>query len=311
MKIGIAKEIAGGGKEHRAILLPREVKRLVEAGHQVYVEKGLGARIYVPDDEYRKVGARVISTRKHIFDKEIVVKLKPPLPQEFKMLKNNLLFSMLHAEQNPSFVKALKATGTKAIAMELVENSAGERLISCSHMGGEQGMIMAFYMAEKIATDCHVLILGYGDISSGAIKVALSLGARVKILRKSEYRYIRHFLRNKDIVVNGIKWPEEKRDRKEYLVTRNMLTLLNGAAVILDLSVDYPNPIETCHPTLLNNPCYTVDGVKHISIFGYPGLVPISSAKLYSKQVLPVLLNIASTRLNRLPKYLKKALVVP
>ena len=311
MKIGIAKEIGAGGKEHRAILLPREVKRLVEAGHHVYVEKGLGARIYVPDGEYRKTGARVISTRRHIFDKEIVVKLKPPLPQEFKMLKNNLLFSMLHAEQNPSFVKALKAAGAKAIAMEFVKNNAGERLISCSHMGGEQGMIMAFHMAEKTATDCNVLILGYGDISSGAIKVALSLGTRVKILRKSEYRYIKHFLRNKDIVVNGIRWPKEKRDRKEYLITRNMLALLSGGAVILDLSVDYPNPIETCHPTLLDSPCYTVDGVKHISIFGYPGLVPISSAKLYSKQIFPVLLKIASTGLNRLPKYLKKALVIP
>lgn len=311
MRIGIPKEIAAGGKEHRAILLPREVKRLCEAGHNVFIEKGLGERMFFKDEEYRKAGAMVLSNRRHVFDKDIVVKLKPPLMGEFKLLKNNLLFCMMHAEQNPKYVKALKQTRSKAIAMELIENSAGERLIHCSPMGGEQGMIMAFHMALKVPSDCRVLIMGYGDIASGAIKVAYNLGADVKILRRPQYGHIRHFIRNKDIIVNGIKWPKDKRDNKMYLITRKMLALLNKGAVVLDLSVDYPNPIETCRPTLLDRPSYVVDGVRHICIFGYPGLVPLSSAKVYSRQVLPILLKIAATRFERLPKYLTKAAIVP
>lgn len=311
MKIGIAREVAAAGKERRAILLPREVRRLVDEGHNVFVEKSLGKKIYISDEEYRKAGARIISERKQIFNKDIVVKLKPPLPQEFKMLNNNLLFSMLHAEQNPQYVAALRKRNAKAIAMELITNLAGERLIKCSHMGGEQGMIMAFHLAKKIPTDCNVLVLGYGDIASGALKIAFNLGAKVKILRKKEYPHIRHFLRNKDIVVNGIKWPKEKRDNKIYLITRNMLSLLNKGGIILDLSVDYPNPIQSCYPTLLDRPTYEVDGIRHISIFGYPGLAPISSAKIYSRQVLPILLKIASNRIDRLPKYIKNALIIP
>ncbi|MCK4463801.1 MAG: hypothetical protein KAU58_05775, partial [Candidatus Omnitrophica bacterium] len=301
-KIGIAKEIAAGGLEHRAILLPREVKRIVEAGHDVFVEKGLGEKIYISNDEYRKVGAKIISRRKHIFNKDIVVKLKPPLPQEFKLLKNNLIFCMLHAEQHPQYIKALKKSGAKAIAMELITNLAGERLIKCSHMAGEQGMLMAFHLAEKIPSDCDVLVLGYGDVASGALNIAFKLGANIKILRKSEYRYIRHFLRNKDIVVNGIKWPKEKRDNKVYVITRKMLSLLNKGGTILDLSVDYPNPIETCHPTMLDKPVYEINGIRHISIFGYPGLAPISSARIYSRQIPTILLKIASNHIDRLPK---------
>jgi alanine dehydrogenase len=309
MEIAIIKEIAAAGRETRAILLPREVKRLTDEGHRVFAEKGIGERIYIPDSEYESHGARLIANRRELFRKEIVVKLKPPLPKEFKLLCKNLLFCMLHAEQNPQYVRMLRHAGSKAIAMELIRNRAGERLVSCCDMAGEQGMIMAFHLAKKSPADCHILLLGYGSVASGALKVAFNLGSKVRILRKSEYRYIRHFLRNKDIVVNAICWPKEKRDRKEYLITKGMLCLMNKGGIILDLSVDYPSPIETCHPTLINRPIYKECEITHISIFGYPGLAPISSASRYSRQILPILSKIASIPLERLPLYLKKALV--
>lgn len=312
MNIGIAREIAAGGKEVRAILLPREVKRLSEEGHHVLVEKGLAKRIYIKDSEYREAGAVITGGRSKVFRQDIVVKLKPPLPQEFRLMRNNLLFSMLHAEQNPSYVRMLKKAGAKAIAMELIRNRAGERLIQCTDIAGEQGMIMAFHLAKKSPQDCRVLVLGYGTISSGAFKVALSLGAQVKILRRGEFQHIRHFIRRVDIVVNGIAWPKEKRDARAYLITRNMLKLMNEGGIILDLSVDFPNIIETCRPTLIDKPTYVVEGITHISIFGYPVLASISSAKKYSRQVLPVLLKIASVKkLDRLPSYLKKAVIDP
>jgi len=311
MDIAIVKEIAAGGKEIRPILLPREVKRLVDEGHRCFVEKGLGARIFIPDSEYESHGARVLTNRKELFRKPIVVKLKPPLPQEFKLLHKNILFCMMHAEQNPGYVQFLKRTDSVAIAMELIRNRAGERLITCCEMAGEQGMLMAFHLAKKSPADCNVLILGYGSIATGALKVSFSLGARVKILRKSGYRYIRHFLRHQDIVVNAVCWPREERDNKVYLITKDMLCLLNKGAIILDLSVDYPGPIQTCRPTLINKPSYIVEGITHIGIFGYPGLAPISSAARYSRQVFPILLKLASVSLDRLPLYLNKALIDP
>ena len=311
MEIAIVKEIAAHGKEIRPILLPHQVRRLVDEGHHVFVEKGLGTGVYIPDSEYESQGAKLTANRKELFRKDIVVKLKPPLPEEFRLLRQNLLFCMLHAEQNPQYVRMLARAKARAVAMELIRNGAGERLVTCCDIAGEQGMIMAYHLAKKSPAECDVLMLGYGSVAIGALKVALNLGAKVKILRKSEYRYIRHFLRNRDIVVNAICWPKEKRDDREYLITRDMLCLLNKGAIILDLSVDYPSPIETCHPTLIDRPTYVVDDITHISIFGYPGLAPISSAARYSHQVLPILLKIASVPLERLPLYLKRALIDP
>jgi len=312
MNIGIPKEISAGGKEARVILLPKEVKKIVDEGHDVLAEKGLGARMHVEDSEYRNAGAVITKDRSKIFRRDIVVKLKPPLSEEFKMMKNNILFSMLHAEQNPSYIRMLKKAGVKAIAMELIKNRAGERLVQCTDITGEQGMIMAFHLARKSPRDCRVLVLGYGAVASGALHAAFSLDAQVKILRKCEYKHIRRFLRNVDIVVNGIAWPKEKRDRKEYLITRPMLKLMNRDGIVLDLSVDFPNPIETCHPTLISKPVYVVDGVRHVSIFGYPALVPISSARRYSRQILPFVLKIAAVKkIDRLPSYLKNAIIDP
>jgi alanine dehydrogenase len=312
MNIGIAREVTAQGKEIRAILLPREVKRIAEEHHKVFAEKGLGVRMGIADDEYREAGAVITRDRHKIFLQDIVVKLKPPLPEEFKMMRDNILFSMLHAEQNPKFVELMDKVNVKAIAMELVINRAGERLVQCTDMSGEQGMLMAFHLSKKSPSDCKVLVLGYGAVSSGALKVAYSLGADVKILRKKEYAHAKHFVRHIDILVNGISWPKEKRDNREYIVTRSMLKLMSPFGIVLDLSVDYPNPIETCRPTLISKPTYLVDGITHISIFGYPGLAPISSSSRYSRQVMPILLKIASAKkLSRLPHYIKKAIIDP
>jgi len=312
MNIGIPKEIAARGKEIRAILLPREVKRLTEEGNKVIAEKGLGLRLGITDKEYREAGATITRDRAKIFTQEIVIKLKPPLPEEFKLMRNNILFSMLHAEQNPSFVKMMDRANVKAIAMELVKNRAGERLVDGRDIAGEQGMIMAFHLAKKSPSDCKILVLGYGGVSCGAINVAYPLAAKIKILRRSEFRHIRHFLRNTDIVVNGLSWPKEKRDNKEYLITRDMLGLMNKYGIVLDLSVDYPNPIETCRPTQVNKPTYIVDGITHICIFGYPGLAPISSSIRYSRQTMHLLLEIASAKkLSHLPNHIKKAIIDP
>jgi alanine dehydrogenase len=311
MNIGIPRETAARGKELRAILLPPEVKKIINAGHRVLAEKGLGAGIYLSDSEYKKSGASITRDRQKIFSQDIVAKLKPPLPGEFKMLKNNILFSMLHAEQNPRYIKMLRQRKARAIAMELIKNRAGQRLIHCTDMAGEQGMLMAFHLAKKIPAECNVLVLGYGEIASGALRTAFNLGAKVKILRKSEYKQIRHFLKDKDIVVNGIYWPKQRRDKKQYLITRDMLSLMNKGGLILDLSVDYPNPIQTCHPTLINEPTYIINDILHISIFGYPGLAPISSARRYSRQVLPVLLKISSRPIDKLPSYIKRAVINP
>ena len=311
MDIGIPKERAFEGMEVRVPLLPNEVKKIVEAGNRVFVEKDAANGIFVKDADYRKAGAIIVKNSREIYNKDLVIKLKALSAKEANMLKNNVVLAMIHAEQSPSNVKILKKRNVKAIAMEKILNESGERLVNCVEMSGEQGMLLAFVHAGKSPNECSVLVLGYGAIASGALEVAYSLGAKVKILRKREYKFIKHYLKDKDIVVNGLSWPNKKRDSKKYLITKSMLKLLNKGAIILDLAVDYPGPIETTHPTNIKNPFYYVEGVKHFSIYGYPALAPLSSSARYSRQILPIVLDIAKYGMGKLPPYIKKTLIAP
>ena len=140
MKIGIAKEKAVGDYEVRVALLPPEAEKIVLAGHEVFVEKDAGKGVYVYDSHYEAVGVVVRKEPREIYNKDIVVKLKPPTPEEFAMLNDNIIFSMLHAQQNPHYLIMLKECRAKAVAMEMIVTRAGERLINCSAMAGQQGM---------------------------------------------------------------------------------------------------------------------------------------------------------------------------
>lgn len=303
MKISIAKETAPG--EKRVLVLPKEVEKIIQEGHEVAVEKNAGKELYVYDREYVDSGALIITDRQELFERaDMLVKLKAPTPPEFKLLKDNILFSMFHHAQNPEHIYYLGKQGVVAVEIESLANSAGERLVDATDITGKVGILYAVQHLGKIPEEARALVLGYGRVGSGAINMCNRLGIQTKILRREEYPHIEHFLRGKDLLINAISWQEEEKTNRRYVVTEEMLDLLNPGAVVLDLAVDFPNPIQTCRPTDLSNPYYLERGKVHIGIYGYPGLVPISSAQRYSKQVLPLILEIANN--NGLEGIVKK-----
>jgi alanine dehydrogenase len=310
MEIGIIKERGGRGADRRVILMPAEAKQLVQSGCPVYVETGAGSGIQVTDDLYRQAGATIVERAEEAIARDMVVKLKALSAEEAAVMKSGgISLSMIHQEQSPENALAIAKAGGIGVAMEAICNEYGERFVDCTDMTGEQAMIFAFHLFDKVPWDCTVLVMGYGRVSTGAITIASKLGAKVKILRKCQYPNIGHFLQNIDILVNGITWPKEKRDKKEYVVTRPMLSLMNRPGMIVDLSVDFPNPVETSRPTDMREPTYMIDGITHMGIYGYPALVPYSSSERYSRQLLPIILEIAKKGLADAGPHIRKAVV--
>ncbi len=292
MIIGILKEI--NKNERRVVLRPKEVRKLIKAGHKVYVEEKAGEGVFHSNVDYAAVGAQILPREKVYSDSDMLVKLRCPTDIEFKKINDKILFSMLHSAQNPKRIGFINKNKVSAIEMESVHNEFNERYVDATDMTGEVGVLYALQFLNKLPNECQVLILGYGRVGGGAISMCHKLGMNVKILRKSEYKHIKHFMTGKDLIINAICWPDEERLKKNYIITKDMLKLLNPEGVILDLSVDYPNPIETCKPTTLTKPWFTEEGITHISIYGYPGLIPVSSVNRYSPQILPIILEIAN-----------------
>ncbi|MDP7081269.1 MAG: hypothetical protein QF415_15340 [Candidatus Undinarchaeales archaeon] len=314
MKIGIPKETIAN--DPRVAILPEDVERIIAAGHELFVEKDAGREIGIAVEDYERAGATIVPGPARIFDKELVVKLKAPTEKEFGMMKGNRLFCMLHTAQNPHAVELMRENGILGIAMEEVKDDAGGRFVDATDMTGEQGMLYAFSEHGRSPSECNVMFLGYGRVGTAAIRIASQLGASVKILRKADCPNLAYFLRGTDIVVNAMSWPEEKRRNKEYVITKDMLHHMNRGAIVLDLSVDFPGPIETCRPTSLDDPFYFVSvrdehgterRIKHICIYGYPGLAPLSCVERYSKQITPLLLEIANGDVGDWPDHLRRA----
>lgn len=274
------------------------------------METGAGSGLQITDDKYRRAGAKIVQTPAEAIGRDMIVKLKALSEEEAAMMKpGGIALAMIHQEQSPQNALAIARAGGLAVAMEAICNEYGERAIDCTDMTGEQAMIFAFHLFEKVPWDCKVLIMGYGRVATGAITIASKLGAKVKILRKSQYAAIEHHLEGTDILVNGITWPKEKREQHEYVVTRSMLKRMNRPAMVVDLSVDYPNPVETSRPTDMREPTYEVDGVVHMGIYGYPALVPYSSSERYSRQLLPIILEIAEKGLDEAGPAIRRAVV--
>src|ERR1035437_4059891 len=123
MIIGVPKEIKIG--EFRVALTPAGAEVLCASGHQVLVQKGAGEHAGFPDVEYRKAGAALVDAKK-AWSAELVVKVKEPLPSEFKYFRpQKILFPFLHLAPNPVLVKALLKAKVTAIAYETVEDDKG------------------------------------------------------------------------------------------------------------------------------------------------------------------------------------------
>ena len=82
MKVGCVKEIKNN--EFRVGMTPDNVKSYVNAGHDVYIEKGAGEGSGFLDAEYEAAGAKMIDTAKEVWDTvEMMIKVKEPLPEEY------------------------------------------------------------------------------------------------------------------------------------------------------------------------------------------------------------------------------------
>jgi len=306
MNIGICKE--NRPLEKRVILRPEELKNITST-HTVFVEEGAGEGIGIKDVEYAGVGAKIVE-REVVYGCQLVVRLKEPNEKELAMMRPEaVIFSMLHLPGNPHLAGLLRKYSIVAIAMEEVRSSLGRRKIEALHQTGYLGMEKGFELWGQDPSQCMVKIMGYGNVAWGAAQCAARKFSRVIILHKHDFKNMAEHIPETDILVNAINWPIERRG-KEFIVKRDMLRLFTKGAVIVDL-ISNPSgqsPIETMHPTALDNISYVAGSVIHTSCWGWPGLDPVNISRRYSIQVAPILKEIADAGVDKLPESIRAAL---
>ncbi|TAD79136.1 MAG: alanine dehydrogenase [Oscillatoriales cyanobacterium] len=333
MEIGIPKEIKD--LEFRVGLTPQGVRALVDRGHSVRVETQAGAGAGFSDEDYRSTGAQIVSEADLAWDCGLVVKVKEPLPAEYGFLKTTpLLFTYLHLAAERRLTEALLRSGISAIAYETVE-TPDRRLPLLAPMSAIAGRLSVQFGARYLekqqggrgvllggvpgVAPGRVTILGGGVVGTEAAKMAVGLGAQVRILdlnvdrlnyletlfgSRVELRYsssaaIEAVVPDTDLLIGAVLVTGR---RAPILVGRSLVERMPTGAVIVDVAVDQGGCIETLRPTSHSQPTYTECGVVHYGVPNMPGAVPRTSTQALENSTLPYVLALADHGLAALDR---------
>jgi len=323
MKIGVPKEIKT--LENRVAMTPGGVESMVKRGHEVWVERGAGVGSGLADAEYEAAGARLVSAEE-AWGAEMVVKVKEPLPSEYKYLRPDLiLFTYLHLAASEELTRAMLESGVIGIAYETVQTADGALplLVPMSEVAGRMATQEGAKYLEKSfggrgvllggvpgVAPADVVILGGGTVGINAAKIAVGMGAHVTILDVNHARLqylddvfggrlttltsneanIKKAVRFADVLIGAVLIPGAKAP---HLVTREMLPTMKEGAVIVDVAVDQGGCVETIKPTTHADPTYVIDGVVHYGVANMPGAVPRTSTFALTNQTLPYAMKLA------------------
>ena len=156
MKIGVPKEIKP--QENRIGLTPESVKVLVSNGHEVLIEKNGGFEAGFYDDQYKSSGAKIVDKAENIFsDSDIIVKVKEPLSNEVKMIKENqIIFTYLHLAAAKELTEGLIKSKAVCIAYETVTDDNGRLplLAPMSAVAGRMSIQAGAHSLEKVEDCC-------------------------------------------------------------------------------------------------------------------------------------------------------------
>jgi len=323
LRIGVPREIKPG--ENRVALTPSGASALRAAGSDLVVEKGAGASSGFSDGEYLEAGARVVPDAASAWASDLVVKVKEPLPQEFRTLsESSALFTFLHLAAFPDLTAELLARRVTAIAYETV--TSGGALPILRPMSEVAGILSIQVGARGLEKACggrgvllsgaggappgDVCILGAGVAGRAAARIAAGVEARVTVLdvdrgklalaeRECAGRIrtlhsvpetVAAAAREADLLVSTVLVAGE---RAPVLVSRELLRSMRAGAVAVDIAVDQGGSLETTRPTTHADPYYTEEGIVHYCVSNMPAAVPRTSTQALTAVTLPYLVSLA------------------
>ena len=193
MKFGILKET---GEEKRVAMLPESVDALIKMGQSVLVEKGAGDTAYASDEDYKKVGATIVSKKELLAQAEAVIKIQLPDAEELDGLKpGTILFAVLQPLFNFQLIKVLNDKKVSVFSMDTIPRitraQSMDILSSQATVAGYKAVLTAashlphfFPMLTTAAgaiPPSKMLIMGAGVAGLQAIATSKRLGAVTEV----------------------------------------------------------------------------------------------------------------------------------
>ena len=326
MKIGCPKETKNN--EFRVGLTPAAVKAYVNAGHQVFIQKGAGLGSGITDEEYQDSGAKILGTAQELWGiADVIGKVKEPMPQECALMREGqVVYAAFHFAADKELTRACLVKKIIAVAYETVRESDGSLplLRPMSEIAGSVAPIMGGFYLSKVqggegllvtgvsgVAPANVLVLGGGVVGSNAARIAAGMGAKVTILDinpntlerlratmpanvlpvYSDSSALQAGLPEADIIIGGVLVPGA---RTPQLVKREDLSIMKRGAVIVDIAIDQGGCFESSHPTTHSDPTFIEGGVVHYCVPNVPGVFSRTASFALNNRTIKYGLEIAA-----------------
>ena len=245
--------------------LPGFVSHLSQYGWNVKLEHGLGTGIGLNEKVWtlNAVPSVEFVSQDEVYRQDYVLVLRYPNDTLLqKMKKGSCLISMLHFPTRPDRVELMKSLGLEGVAIDMVKDDFGRRLVENLKSVGWNGVGVAFQVLREIYPSpgfespyrppIKVTLLGPGAVGIQAVQAAARYGddglhhymaekevpgVQVNVL---DYDFTRHknimlnLLAETDILIDASQRP----DTSLPIIPNEWISIMPEHAVLLDLSVD-------------------------------------------------------------------------
>jgi alanine dehydrogenase len=245
----------------RRDFLPPLVGLLTALGAEVYVESGIGSAMGYSDEDYLALGPDVhVTDEETAYRQDVVVILRAPDGKYERLRRGAVLVSMLHFPTRPARVQHLVDLGLDAIALDMITNDEGRRLVENLRSVAWNGVAMGFAALERqwpelVSPDrdpVRVTIMGAGQVGKHAVEFATKFGddARNEAFMRMgvpgvevvttgrnltrDEAYLRRRLAVTDLLVDAT----QRHDASIPIIPNAWLADMPPHAVVCDLVVD-------------------------------------------------------------------------
>ena len=192
MKIFFPKEAI---LEKRISITPDFLKKYIDSGLQVSIEKSMGEHLGFLDDNFKELGAEIVERKKGFLEADIICSVNKLSEEDLSEIKeNSLIISFLDPFNDQELVENLRVKKISSISMELIPRTTRaqkmDALSSQANLGGYAAVLIASNILSKsfpmmmtaagTISPSKVFVVGVGVAGLQAIATAKRLGAKVE-----------------------------------------------------------------------------------------------------------------------------------
>jgi len=325
LSIAIPKENAF--QENRIALTPDAVGVLVSNGHRVAVEYKAGEGSHFSDNDYAEAGALIIHDKKELFKNDLIVKSAPVSDVELPLLTaGQTIISPIHLPvMKTHILEKMMEKKITALSFENLKDESGHNPIvrSMSEIAGSAVMLIAGQYLGSVNSGkgvllggisgippTKVIIIGAGIVGEYAARIALAVGASVKVFDNNIYKLKRlqnnigvrlwtsvlepkilaKQLKTCDVAVGALT---SASGRTPMVVSEEMVSMMRPGSVIVDVSIDRGGCFETSEVTSHEMPVIIKFGVIHYGVPNIPSGFARTASQAISNVLMPLLLKIS------------------